>query len=42
MFHKFPATYTILVIGTRKDQIMKDFFDNNGGVEYIPSQSNNS
>ena len=32
------GTYNVMVIGTRKDQIMIDFFDNNGGVEYI-SQS---
>jgi hypothetical protein len=29
--------YNILVIGTRKDQLAIDFFDNNGGVEYIKS-----
>jgi hypothetical protein len=26
--------YNVLVIGTRKDQMMIDYFDNNGGVEY--------
>jgi hypothetical protein len=26
--------YNVLVIGTRKDQLMIDYFDNNGGAEY--------
>jgi len=28
------GVYNVLIIGTRKDQMMIDFFDNNGGVEY--------
>ena len=32
---EYPGTYVIMVIGTRKDQMMVDYFDNNGGVEYI-------
>jgi len=27
--------YNVLIIGTRKDQMMIDFFDNAGGVEYL-------
>lgn len=29
--------YNVIIIGTRKDQMMIDFFDNNGGVEYSES-----
>lgn len=29
-----PGLYVVMVIGTRTDQVMIDYFDNNGGVEY--------
>ena len=29
------GTYNVMVIGTRKVQMMIDFFDNKGGAEYI-------
>ena len=32
---EFPGTYMVMVIGTRKDQLMIDYFDKTGGVEYI-------
>jgi hypothetical protein len=32
-----PGTYTILVIGTRKDQAMREYFDDNGGAQYVRS-----
>ena len=36
---ELPATYTIMVIGTRKDQMMREFFDDTGGVEYIAANA---
>jgi len=32
--------YNVLIIGTRKDQMMIDFFDNNGGAEYYVGNKN--
>ena len=32
--------YNVLIIGTRKDQMMIDFFDNAGGVEYYVGNKN--
>jgi hypothetical protein len=32
--------YNVLIIGTRKDQMMIDFFDNAGGVEYKVGNKN--
>jgi hypothetical protein len=32
-----PGRYMVTVYGTRKDQMMVDYFDNTGGVEYISS-----
>jgi ELWxxDGT repeat protein len=34
--------YNVLIIGTRKDQMMIEFFDNAGGAEYYVGNKNNN
>lgn len=35
VYSSTQGSYNVLLIGTRKDQLMKDYFDNKGGVEQL-------
>lgn len=39
VFASQDAEYNVLVVGTRKDAAMREYFDEEGGVEYIPRKT---